>query len=103
MSWTLLDVAVSLAFEAGAFDKIHYICQDRHGHGSDCAHKQRERRMVLVYISQTSRRLGLKPTLSFEQWQSDPVFERTSHAHRGGGWELGWDTMVLGGWECLDS
>ena len=84
MSWTLLGVAVSLAFEAGAFDKIHYICQDRHGPGSECAHKQRVRRMVLVYMSQTSGRLGLKPTLSYEQWQSDPVFEQTSQAHRMG-------------------
>jgi hypothetical protein len=77
MSWMLLGAAVTLSFELGVFDKEHYNCKEVHGPGSECARKQRVRRMVLVYVSQTSGRLGFTPMLSFKHWQSDPVFERT--------------------------
>lgn len=84
MSWMLLGAAVTLSFELGVFDKEHYNCKDHHGPDSECARKQRVRRMVLVYVSQTSGRLGFTPMLSFEKWRSDPVFEETARMHRQG-------------------
>lgn len=84
MSWMLLGAAVTLSFELGVFDKEHYNCKDHHGPESECARKQRVRRMVLVYVSQTSGRLGFTPMLSFEAWRTDPVFEETSKVHRNG-------------------
>ena len=84
MSWMLLGAAVTLSFELGVFDKEHYSCKDHHGPESDCARKHRVRRMVLVYVSQTSGRLGFTPMLSFEKWQTDPVFEKTNELHRHG-------------------
>ncbi len=84
MSWMLLGAAVTLSFELGVFDKEHYNCKDHHGPDSECARKQRVRRMVLVYVSQTSGRLGFTPMLSFEEWREDPVFERTTKVHRHG-------------------
>lgn len=80
MSWMLLGAAVTLSFELGVFDKEHYTCKDHHGPDSECARKQRVRRMVLVYVSQTSGRLGFTPMLSFDKWKSDTVFEDT---HKG--------------------
>jgi hypothetical protein len=84
MSWMLLGAAVTLSFELGVFDKEHYNCKDHHGPESECARKQRVRRMVLVYVSQTSGRLGFTPMLSFEKWRTDLVFEETNKVHRQG-------------------
>lgn len=84
MSWMLLGAAVTLSFELGVFDKEHYNCKDHHEPDSECARKQRVRRMVLVYVSQTSGRLGFTPMLSFETWRKDPVFEETDPTHRNG-------------------
>jgi hypothetical protein len=84
MSWMLLGAAVTLSFELGVFDTEHYNCRDHHGLGSECARKQRVRRMVLVYVSQTSGRLGFTPMLSFEKWRTDLVFEETNRVHRQG-------------------
>lgn len=84
MSWMLLGAAVTLSFEVGVFDQNHYICKDYHGPGSECARKQRVRRMVLVFMSQTSGRLGLKPSLNFSELETDRVFEETSREQRQG-------------------
>ncbi len=84
MSWMLLGAAVTLSFELGVFDKEHYNCKDHHGPDSDCARTQRVRRMVLIYVSQTSGRLGFAPMLSFETWRKDTVFEETNPIHRDG-------------------
>lgn len=84
MSWMLLGAAVTLSFELGVFAREHYICKDHHGPDSECARKHRVRRMVLVYVSQTSGRLGFTPMLSFENWRTDHVFEETIKAHRQG-------------------
>lgn len=84
MSWMLLGAAVTLSFELGVFDKEHYNCRDHHGPESECARKQRVRKMVLVYVSQTSGRLGFTPMLSFDTWHSDPIFEETKKGHRKG-------------------
>ena len=77
MSWMLLGLAQALSFELGVFDNNHYNCQSQHGANSECARKRRVRRLVLVYVSQTSGRLGIPSTLTFAQWEADPVFERT--------------------------
>lgn len=84
MSWMLLGAAVTLSFELGVFNKEHYNCKDHHGPESECARKQRVRIMVLVYVSQTSGRLGFTPMLSFDKWKADPVFEETNKVHRHG-------------------
>jgi hypothetical protein len=84
MSWMLLGAAVTLSFELGVFDTEHYNCQDLHGLDSECARKQRVRRMVLVYVSQTSGRLGFTPMLSFEKWRTDEVFEKSKSSQRRG-------------------
>lgn len=84
MSWMLLGLAQALSFELGVFDNNHYTCQDQHGASSDCARKRRVRRLVLVYVSQTSGRLGIPSMLPFDHWETDPVFERTYHAQTRG-------------------
>lgn len=78
MSWMLLGLACALSFELGVFDKNHYDCRHDHDHASSCARKRRVRRMVLVYVSQTSGRMGLPSMLPLPEWSNDQVFEETS-------------------------
>jgi hypothetical protein len=78
MSWMLLGLAQALSFELGVFDKNHYDCRHDHDHASSCARKRRVRRMVLVYVSQTSGRMGLPSMLPLPEWSNDQVFEETS-------------------------
>jgi hypothetical protein len=78
MSWMLLGLAQALSFELGVFDNNHYDCINDHNSTSSCARKRRVRRMVLVYVSQTSGRLGLPSMLPLPQWSKDIVFEETS-------------------------
>ena len=81
MSWMLLGLAQALSFELGVFDNNHYNCQNQHGAHSECARKRRVRRLVLVYVSQNSGRLGIPSMLPLSQWETDTVFERT-HRHQ---------------------
>jgi hypothetical protein len=63
MSWMILSQASFLAFELGVFDdELGRI----HGDDPDFIRKQRIRRMVTVYVSQTSGRLGNPSPLDFE-------------------------------------
>lgn len=62
MSWMLLGLAQALAFELGVFDTSHPNCRD--GHTPDCIRKRRLRRMVILYVSQISGRIGIQPSLS---------------------------------------
>lgn len=78
MSWMLLGLAQALSFELGVFDNNHYDCINDHDSASSCARKRRVRRMVLVYVSQTSGRLGLPSMLPLSQWSKDKVFEESS-------------------------
>ena len=78
MSWMLLGLAEALSFELGVFDKKHYNCKDQHDDMSDCARKRRVRRLVLTYVSQTSGRLGINSMLPLDQWQDDPLFDKTN-------------------------
>ena len=84
MSWMLLGLAQALSFELGVFDNAHYDCREQHGSTSECARKRRVRRLVLVYVSQNSGRLGIPCMLPFTEWQTDKEFEETSEAQRHG-------------------
>jgi hypothetical protein len=78
MSWMLLGLAQALSFELGVFDQHHYDCANDHDSASSCARKRRVRRMVLVYVSQTSGRLGLPSMLPLPDWSKDEIFEMTN-------------------------
>lgn len=71
MCWMLLGNAQALAFELGVFDKKHDLekCTDHSDPTSDCARKRRVRRLMLVYVSQNSGRLGITSMLPLPQWQ----------------------------------
>lgn len=70
MSWMLLSTSQALAFELGLFDeKI-----DTKAAGdtpSEQKRKRRLRRLILVYISQSSGRLGIPSMLPLPQWAAD--------------------------------
>lgn len=63
MSWMLLGLAQSLAFELGVFDTRHEFCGGQHGPDSECARRRRLRRMVITYVSQVSGRIGIQSSL----------------------------------------
>jgi hypothetical protein len=63
MSWMLLGLAHSLSYELGVFDKP----SGRATHNDpDLLRKTRIRRMVTVYLSQTSGRIGIPSPVNFE-------------------------------------
>ncbi|KIW33165.1 uncharacterized protein PV07_00036 [Cladophialophora immunda] len=78
MSWMLLGLAQSLAFELGVFDTNHFYCRHQHGPESDCARKRRIRRLVLVYVAQTSGRMGVQSSLSVDEWETDVIWDKIS-------------------------
>ena len=82
MSWMLLGLAQALSFELGVFDQKHYDCRNNHDPASDCARKMRVRRLVLVYVSQNSGRLGIPSSLPLDKWKTDEVYETTSQLQR---------------------
>jgi hypothetical protein len=82
MSWMLLGLAQSLAFELGVFDTNHFNCRHEHGPDSECARKRRIRHLVLVYIAQTSGRMGVQSSLNVDEWEVDATWDRTSKSPR---------------------
>ncbi|OAG44442.1 hypothetical protein AYO21_01438 [Fonsecaea monophora] len=78
MSWMLLGLAQSLAFELGVFDTNHFYCRHQHGPESDCARKRRIRRLVLVYVAQTSGRMGVQSSLNVDEWETDEIWDKSS-------------------------
>lgn len=72
MSWMLLGLAQSLAFELGVFDASVEQGSDS---SSECevARKIRLRRLVLLYVSQTSGRLGITSPLSLSEYSHEFV------------------------------
>ncbi|KAL1996230.1 hypothetical protein VTN49DRAFT_282 [Thermomyces lanuginosus] len=68
MSWMLLSAAQALAFELGVFD-------DKAPSGNESvaeqARKRRVRRLILVYVTQSSGRLGIPSMLPLPQWSHD--------------------------------
>lgn len=77
MSWMLLGLAQSLAFELGVFDTNHFDCRHQHGPDSECARKRRIRHLVLVYVAQTSGRMGVQSSLNVDEWETDTIWEKT--------------------------
>ncbi|KAL2865138.1 putative C6 transcription factor [Aspergillus lucknowensis] len=66
MSWMLLSTAQALAFELGVFDQKN----DAKAFESPAeqTRKRRLRRLILVYITQSSGRLGIPSMLPLPQW-----------------------------------
>ena len=71
MSWMLLGLAQSLAFELGVFDIRHEHCGRQHGPDSECMRRRRIRRLVITYVSQVSGRIGIQASLTPDQ-DKDP-------------------------------
>lgn len=70
MSWMLLSTAQALSFELGVFDeKIDAKAASETP--SEQKRKKRLRRLILVYISQSSGRLGIPSMLPLPQWAND--------------------------------
>ena len=82
MSWMLLSTAQALAFELGVFDQKH---QSKAANESpiEKTRKRRLRRLILVYITQSSGRLGIPSMLPLPQWAND--IQPTSAADINGG------------------
>jgi hypothetical protein len=78
MSWMILGLAQSLSFELGVFDTNHFHCRQDHGPDSECARKRRIRHLILVYVAQTSGRMGVQSSLNIDEWISDKIWEETS-------------------------
>ncbi|RMZ92477.1 hypothetical protein DV736_g292, partial [Chaetothyriales sp. CBS 134916] len=65
MSWMILGLAQSLAFELGVFDRD----LDKMDTGPEQQRKLRLRKLVLIYVSQTSGRIGIVPSpLILDDW-----------------------------------
>ncbi|PLB44294.1 putative C6 transcription factor [Aspergillus steynii IBT 23096] len=70
MSWMLMSTAQALAFELGVFDQK----SESKSVGESPAEqtrKRRLRRLILVYITQSSGRLGIPSMLPLPQWAND--------------------------------
>lgn len=81
MCWMLLGTAQALAFELGVFDKKHGSrsgrnAGDSHAH---CIRKRRCRKLILVYVTQNSGRLGIESMLPLEEWK-DSLMATCDHA-----------------------
>lgn len=71
MSWMLLSTAQALAFELGVFDKIDGLPRPDDS-PSEQRRKRRVRRLILVYVSQCSGRLGIPSMLPLPEWETEP-------------------------------
>ena len=78
MSWMILGLAQTLAFELGVFDNNHFNCRHQHGPDSECARKRRVRHLVLVYVAQISGRMGIQSSLDVGVWETDTIWNETS-------------------------
>lgn len=70
MSWMLLSTAQALAFELGVFDEKS-DSKTTHESPAEQKRKRRLRRLILVYVSQSSGRLGIPSMLPLPQWAND--------------------------------
>ncbi|PGH03407.1 hypothetical protein AJ79_07373 [Helicocarpus griseus UAMH5409] len=76
MSWMLLSTAQALAFELGVFDPKHdQLSNSTTESSAERIRKRRVRRLILVYVSQSSGRLGIPSMLPLPQWgiNMDPI------------------------------
>ncbi|KAK2775129.1 hypothetical protein FQN53_003310, partial [Emmonsiellopsis sp. PD_33] len=74
MSWMLLSTAQALAFELGVFDPKNDLKPSVES-SAERTRKRRVRRLILVYVSQSSGRLGIPSMLPLPQWSihMDPI------------------------------
>ncbi|KAL4920545.1 hypothetical protein BDW62DRAFT_198850 [Aspergillus aurantiobrunneus] len=70
MSWMLLSTAQALAFELGVFDQKNDAKSSTES-PAEQIRKRRLRRLILVYITQSSGRLGIPSMLPLPQWADD--------------------------------
>ncbi|PLN78435.1 hypothetical protein BDW42DRAFT_143247 [Aspergillus taichungensis] len=70
MSWMLLSTAQALAFELGVFDQ-RSEARVATEPPAEQTRKRRLRRLILVYITQSSGRLGIPSMLPLPQWTND--------------------------------
>jgi len=72
MSWMLLSTAQALAFELGVFD---HKSEPKGGSESPAeqTRKRRLRRLILVFITHSSGRLGIPSMLPLPEWGQDPA------------------------------
>ncbi|KAL4930926.1 Zn(II)2Cys6 transcription factor domain-containing protein [Aspergillus undulatus] len=70
MSWMLLSTAQALAFELGVFDQKNDAKSSTES-PAEQTRKRRLRRLILVYITQSSGRLGIPSMLPLPQWADD--------------------------------
>lgn len=70
MSWMLLSTAQALAFELGVFDQKNET-KAANESPVEQTRKRRLRRLILVYITQSSGRLGIPSMLPLPQWAND--------------------------------
>lgn len=70
MSWMLLSTAQALAFELGVFDNKSDAKLSTESLAEQ-TRKRRLRRLILVYITQSSGRLGIPSMLPLTQWSDD--------------------------------
>ncbi|KAJ5122539.1 hypothetical protein N7448_003671 [Penicillium atrosanguineum] len=70
MSWMLLSTAQALAFELGVFD---HKTESKGAHESlpEQTRKRRLRRLILVFITHSSGRLGIPSMLPLPEWAQD--------------------------------
>ena len=78
MSWMLLGLAQALSFELGIFDKEQAAGTIRSDFTEEALRKTRVRRLVLVYVSQNSGRLGIPSMLPLSHWGVDPFLDSTA-------------------------
>lgn len=69
MSWMLLSTAQALAFELGVFDQKN--SSNANESPAEQMRKRRVRRLILVYVTQSSGRLGIPSMLPLPQWSHD--------------------------------
>ena len=70
MSWMLLSTAQALAFELGVFDQKNTSASGSEP-ASEQVRKRRVRRLIIVYVTQSSGRLGIPSMLPLPQWSHD--------------------------------
>lgn len=70
MSWMLLSTAQALAFELGVFDQKSES-KAAHEPPAEQTRKRRLRRLILVYVTQSSGRLGIPTMLPLPQYAND--------------------------------
>ncbi|ETN45126.1 uncharacterized protein HMPREF1541_10003 [Cyphellophora europaea CBS 101466] len=76
MSWMLLGLAHSLAYELGVFDEPSGRLYDN---DPDLLRKNRIRRMVTVYVAQTSGRIGIPSPVGFDDDYTGRMLEAQSN------------------------